>query len=52
MNLDTASTAHGTEIALQVYLLGEVDFEAGLRFQRRLHYEISGDRSRAGRSTR
>lgn len=29
---------------LQAYLLGTVDFEALLRFQRRLHYEISGDR--------
>jgi lipoyl(octanoyl) transferase len=36
-----------TEIGLQVYLLGEVDFEAALRLQRRLHYEISGDRSQA-----
>jgi lipoyl(octanoyl) transferase len=41
------TTESATEIALQVYLLGEVDFEAGLRFQRRLHYEISGERSRA-----
>jgi lipoyl(octanoyl) transferase len=32
------------ETILQVYMLGEVDFEAGLRLQRRLHYEISGDR--------
>jgi lipoyl(octanoyl) transferase len=47
MYRDTAATVNGAEIALQVYLLGEVDFEAGLRFQRRLHYEISGDRSRA-----
>lgn len=32
---------------LQVYLLGSVGFETILRFQRRLHYEISGDRSQA-----
>ncbi len=32
---------------LQVYLLGTVDFEALLRFQRRLHYEVSGDRTQA-----
>src|SRR3984885_12454046 len=34
-------------LPLQVYLLGTVDFEALLRCQRRLHYEISGDRSQA-----
>src|SRR5438105_5903882 len=33
--------------SLQVYLLGTVDFEALLRCQRRLHYEISGDRDLA-----
>jgi lipoyl(octanoyl) transferase len=33
--------------ALQVYLLGTLDFEAALRFQRRLHYEVSGDRRQA-----
>ncbi len=33
--------------ALQVYLLGQLDFEAALRFQRRLHYEVSGDRGQA-----
>jgi lipoyl(octanoyl) transferase len=33
---------HGT--ALQAYLLGSVDFEAALRFQRRMHYEVSGNR--------
>jgi lipoyl(octanoyl) transferase len=36
-----------TDIRLQSYLLGEVEFQAALRFQRRLHYEVSGDRSRA-----
>ena len=32
---------------LQVYLLGTVGFEALCRFQRRLHYEVSGDRNQA-----
>jgi lipoyl(octanoyl) transferase len=32
--------------ALQVYLLGSVDFEEMLRCQRRVVYEVSGDRSR------
>lgn len=36
-----------TAIALRAYLLGSVDFEATLRLQRRLHFEISGDRSQA-----
>src|SRR5436305_5223037 len=39
-----AATADPT---LQVYLLGRVDFEDMLRCQRRLVYEVSGDRSRA-----
>ncbi len=34
-------------MALQVYLLGTVDFEALLRCQRRLQYEIAGERDRA-----
>jgi lipoyl(octanoyl) transferase len=34
-------------VALQVYLLGTVDFEALLRFQRLLHYEICGDPGQA-----
>jgi lipoyl(octanoyl) transferase len=46
MSLEEISSVAG-DIALQVYLLGEVDFEAALRFQRRLHYEICGDRARA-----
>lgn len=33
--------------ALQVYLLGSVDFEAALNWQRRLVYTVSGDRSSA-----
>jgi lipoyl(octanoyl) transferase len=32
---------------LQVYLLGTLDFDVALRFQRRLHYEVSGDRRQA-----
>jgi lipoyl(octanoyl) transferase len=32
---------------LQVYLLGSVDFEAALLLQRRLAYEVAGDRKRA-----
>src|SRR4051794_29952651 len=32
---------------LQAYLLGQVDFEAALALQRRLVYEIAGDRTRA-----
>jgi lipoyl(octanoyl) transferase len=33
--------------ALRVYLLGTVDFEAWLRCQRRLHYEVAGDPGQA-----
>ena len=36
-----------TDSALQVYLLGTVDFEAALTLQRRLVYQISGERSLA-----
>ncbi|MBI2805042.1 MAG: lipoyl(octanoyl) transferase [Planctomycetes bacterium] len=35
------------ETTLQVYLLGSVEFEAILRLQRRLHFEITGDRDQA-----
>lgn len=35
------------ENALQVYLLGMVDFDVAQQFQRRLHYEITGDRDQA-----
>jgi lipoyl(octanoyl) transferase len=45
--LSDADTAVAAPTALQVYLLGEVDFEASLRLQRRLHYEVCGDRSQA-----
>jgi lipoyl(octanoyl) transferase len=33
--------------ALHVYMLGAVEFDAALAFQRRLSYEIAGDRRRA-----
>jgi lipoyl(octanoyl) transferase len=35
------------ERALQVYLLGSAPFDAILRLQRRLHFEITGDRRQA-----
>ncbi len=44
---DTTSEIDAAPDALQVYLLGTLDFEAMLRFQRRLHYEVSGDRTQA-----
>jgi lipoyl(octanoyl) transferase len=34
-------------LALRVYLLGNVDFESALRFQRRLHFEIGENRTQA-----
>jgi lipoyl(octanoyl) transferase len=37
----------GSGPALQVYMLGAVEFDAALAFQRRLAYEIAGDRRRA-----
>ncbi len=44
---DASTPPDSPATALQVYLLGSVDFEAALRLQRRLHFEISGDRSQA-----
>jgi lipoyl(octanoyl) transferase len=35
------------DLTLQVYVLGTVDFEAAVRLQHRLHYEICETRSRA-----
>lgn len=35
------------DMALQVYLLGAVEFEHALQFQRRLHYDIAGNRAHA-----
>jgi lipoyl(octanoyl) transferase len=37
--------ALATDAALQVYLLGSVEFEAGLALQRRLVYDVAGDKS-------
>src|SRR3989442_4146069 len=39
--------ATGSGIGLQAYLLGTVDFEAALALQRRLHFDVAGDRSQA-----
>jgi lipoyl(octanoyl) transferase len=36
--------SEGVERTLSVYLLGAVDFEAALAFQRRLAYEVAGNR--------
>src|SRR2546426_7889619 len=47
MQADTLAPASAA-VALRVYLLGLVEFEAALRLQRRLHYEVSGDRTQAG----
>lgn len=38
---------HTSEPALQAYLLGMVDFEAALSLQRRLHYDVAGDRTQS-----
>jgi lipoyl(octanoyl) transferase len=49
MNVDPPTppaTAAGDPV-LQVYLLGTVDFDAALALQRRLAYEVAGDRTRA-----
>src|SRR5437764_10362962 len=48
MNPDPpAPAAAAGDSVLQVYLLGVVDFEAALGLQRRLAYEVAGDRTRA-----
>lgn len=45
MMICSSTTAQeATDRALQVYLLGSVDFEAMLRFQRRLHFEVCDQR--------
>jgi lipoyl(octanoyl) transferase len=41
------STAATADRTLQVYLLGTVDFDDMLRLQRRLVYDVSGDRSQS-----
>jgi lipoyl(octanoyl) transferase len=42
-----ATPLESNDLALRVYLLGSVEFEAALRFQRRLHFEISENRTQA-----
>jgi lipoyl(octanoyl) transferase len=42
-----ATPLEPNDLALRVYLLGTVDFEVALRFQRRLHFEISENRTQA-----
>jgi lipoyl(octanoyl) transferase len=44
---EDAAVTDATDDVLQVYLLGAVDFDAILRLQRRLVYDIAGDRSAA-----
>ncbi len=46
MKLDgTEPLTTDTDTVLHIYLLGMVDFEAALVLQRRLHYDVSGNRS-------
>lgn len=47
MSADLPDGNPDDDTALQVYLLGRVDFESLLRFQRRLHFEVSGDRKQS-----
>jgi lipoyl(octanoyl) transferase len=49
MDLHTAvmPKSAAADTALQVYLLGAVDFEAALAWQRRLAYNVAGDRDTA-----
>jgi lipoyl(octanoyl) transferase len=49
MNGEFLSTPGQTQsdAVLRIYLLGTVDFEAALLLQRRLAYEVAGDRSQA-----
>ena len=44
---DHALTLEPGPGVLQVYLLGTVEFEAALALQKKLHYDISGDRKQA-----
>src|SRR5947208_12699338 len=41
------STSANSESVLQVYMLGLVEFEAALALQRRLVYQVTGDRNTA-----
>ncbi len=43
---DARTAPETADPALQVYLLGAIDYEGMLRFQQRMVYEISGDRTR------
>jgi lipoyl(octanoyl) transferase len=51
MSVDRDKTGAGglalAEGALEAYLLGTLEFDAALKLQRRLHYEITGERQRA-----
>src|SRR4051794_27382963 len=47
MNREPPGSGPAADPVLQAYLLGAVDFEAALLLQRRLVYEVSGDRCRA-----
>ncbi len=47
MNVEPSGRPTQADIVLQVYLLGAVDFEAVLALQRRLVYEVAGERQRA-----
>jgi lipoyl(octanoyl) transferase len=47
MGLDSEVSSLAPGQALQVYLLGQIEFGAALALQRRLAYEVSGDRSSA-----
>ena len=41
-------TVEGAAAALRAYLLGTVPFDDALLLQRRLHYDVTGDRDQAG----
>jgi lipoyl(octanoyl) transferase len=47
MNLEPPISVPATAPALQAYMLGSVDFEAALGWQRRLVYQVAGDRTTA-----
>lgn len=47
MDQERDPTLNAPAAALRIYLLGQVDFEVALAFQRRLLYEVSGDRAQA-----
>jgi lipoyl(octanoyl) transferase len=47
MGLNPASLGTAADTALQVYLLGRVEYEAALALQRLLVYQVTGDRTSA-----